>query len=53
MSKRKTDLDRAIEAVDKKIADHEADIRALRLAREHLENQRREKRGHTEGGRSI
>lgn len=36
MSPRKTALDRAIERVDQEIAEHEEQIKALRLARAHL-----------------
>jgi hypothetical protein len=53
MAKRKTAIDKAIENVDQKIADHHADIKALELARAHLVAQQNEQRGHPEGGRGI
>jgi peptidoglycan hydrolase CwlO-like protein len=36
MSKRKTLLDKAIEHIELKIADHAAEIKALEFARDHL-----------------
>ena len=36
MSKRKTLLDKAIEHIEQKIADHVAEIKALEFARDHL-----------------
>jgi hypothetical protein len=53
MAKRTTQIDRAIENIDEKIAQHRADIQALELARKHLVDQQHEQRGHPEGGRGI
>ena len=53
VAKRTTQIDRAIENLDEKIAQHRAEIQALELARAHLVDQQRAQRGDTEGGRGI
>ncbi len=57
MSKRKTALDRAIENIDQKIAEHREAIKALELARQHMTSAtssiQRAVEGHPEGGRGI
>ena len=54
MAKRKTNLDKAIDTIDQKIADARDTIKALELARAHLvEQQQHDQRGHTEGGHGV
>ena len=49
MTKRKTGLDKAIDRIDANIAHHQAEIKALELARQHLVAQQRDK-NHADDG---